>query len=470
MKSTVLLTGASGSMGHQAFLELLGRRDEYVVRLLLRGSSTNRKRFAKWEGWDDLEIVWGDLTQPADVRRAVSGVDAVLHTAALISPAADRAPEAALRINYGGTRNLLDAVAREPDGLERIRFVYVGSVAQYGDRLPPIEWIRTGDPLKPSIHDYYALTKCAAESAVIESGIKHWVSMRQTYIAIPDTMSLLDPILFHQPLDQRIELITSRDAGFGLVQCLHQPDDFWGRVYNMAGGPECRVKYASYMNQVFRLLGVGDYREVFDRSWFALQNFHCGYYADSGVLNSYLGHQRDTLDHHLAQLDEAVAGWMKLGARLCPNSLIRLYMRRMSDPLRWLDEGNHPYINAFFGSREAWEEIPEWHQEPVIDHAHRKPEVDRETEKPRQRSGEMSLEAIRGFAESRGGRCQAETLEGVSQKLEWVCSAGHHFEASPRLLIDGGYWCPECAPTIDDSNDWDHRNRADGDPFLARYV
>ena len=179
-ETTVLLTGASGSMGWEAFLELRRRSDRISTRLLLRPSPANKKRFAKFEGEDRLEIIWGDLTSPADVQRAVRGVDFVLHPAAMISPLADQYPEMARRINVGGTVNLLDAIRAEPDGIDRIRFVYIASVAQYGDRLPPIEWINVGDPLRPSVHDYYALTKMEAETAVIESGLRYWVSMRQT--------------------------------------------------------------------------------------------------------------------------------------------------------------------------------------------------------------------------------------------------------------------------------------------------
>ena len=36
---------------------------------------------------------------------------------------------------------------------------------------------------KPSVGDFYATTKMAAERALIESGLKYWVSIRQTYIA-----------------------------------------------------------------------------------------------------------------------------------------------------------------------------------------------------------------------------------------------------------------------------------------------
>lgn len=356
----VLLTGASGSMGHEAFLELMRRQDRYETRLLLRPSKKNKKMFAPYANEPALEIVWGDLTDPDDARRAVSDVDYVLHPAALISPEADRHPQVARRVNVGGMQNLLAAIRDEPGGLERIGFVNVGSVAQYGDRLPPIETIRVGDPLKPSVHDYYALTKCEAERLVVESGLQRWASLRQTFIVIPDLMSLIDPIMFHQPLDQCIEFITARDAGYGLVQCLEAPDEFWNRIYNMSGGPSCRATYEEFLAGQLEIFGLGDYRRCLEPKMFATRNFHCGYFSDSGELDKYLGHFRDTREDTFAMIEANVPGYLKLLCRLSPKALVKRLARWYSDPIRWLKEDNEPYIRAFLGSREEWEQIPGW--------------------------------------------------------------------------------------------------------------
>ncbi|MDP6978084.1 MAG: NAD(P)-dependent oxidoreductase [Myxococcota bacterium] len=465
-KRTILLTGASGSMGGEAFLELKRRSATLNTRLLLRPSKVNKKNFAAFDGRDGVEIIWGDLTNPDDVLRAVEGVDVVLHPAAMISPAADAAPETARRINVGGTVNLIEAIKAQPGGAESIPLVYVGSVAQYGDRLPPNEWINVGDPLKPSVHDYYALTKMEAETAVIESGLKYWASMRQTFIAIPNTLSLLDPILFHQPLDQRIELITSRDAGYGLVQAIDAPEAFWGRVYNMSGGPSCRVTYYDYMERVFSMLGLGKPHEIFDRNWFALQNFHCGYYQDSHELDAFTGHFRDSLEDQLEQLNNSFPAWMRLGGSLCPKSLIKLYMKRMAEPLQWVAEEKHSHVNAFFGHRDAWESIPGWHEAPID----RCAPSEAPDEHPVGRVEGMTLDDLHAFAGRRGGRLEATQVDGPVHRLPWVCAHGHRFEASPRLLAGSGYWCPECAPRVEDVSGWNYGERSKHDGLLAEFL
>ena len=454
-KKRVFLTGASGSMGGEAFKELLTRRDKYDIVILLRPSKKNRKAFAKYEGQEGIRIVWGDLCNPDDVSEAVNGADHVLHPAALIAPAADHNPPLCKRINCGSTENIIAAIKQQPNGGDDVTLVYIASVAMYGDRLPPIHMVKVGDPLKPSVGDFYATTKMAAERAVIESGLKHWAVLRQTYIAIPNAVSLMDPIMFHQPVNTHIELITSEDAGYGLVQTLEAPDDFYGRVYNMGGGPSCRVVYKDYMEQTMKLSGLGDYRKVMPLNWFAIRNFHCCWYEDSYVLNEYLGHWRHSLQDHLMQVKAAMPWYLRLGARITPKFVIRAVLKRMADPPKWIEGNDEEKIKAFFGSREAWERIPDWGQADWEDSAAPEP---RQEARPASRTiGDMQR-----LAESRGGQCLSTDVSDAKERLRWKCAFGHEWEATP-VLIEVGHWCPDCAPPP-----WDYDAIAKLDPLLAQ--
>src|SRR4030042_6050349 len=152
-RKKVFLTGASGSMGGEAFKELL-RRDRHDIVLLLRPSKQNRKAFTKYESQEGIKIVWGDLCNFDDVLEAVNGVDYVLHPAAFIAPEAGKNPRVCKGINCGGTENIIDAIKKQPDSGDHVRLVYVGTVAAYGDRLPPIHMVRGGDPLQPRVGDF----------------------------------------------------------------------------------------------------------------------------------------------------------------------------------------------------------------------------------------------------------------------------------------------------------------------------
>lgn len=455
VKKKVFLTGASGSMGGEAFKELLRRKAEYDVVLLLRPSRQNKKAFARYDGQEGVRIVWGDLCNPDDVLEAIDGVDYVLHPAAFIAPEADKNPPLCKRINCGGTENIIAAIKKQPDNGDNVRFVYVGSVAEYGDRLPPIHMVKVGDPLKPSVGDFYATTKIAAERAVIESGLKYWAVMRQTYIAIPDALSLMDPILFHQPVNTHIELITSEDAGYGLVQTMEAPDEFYGRVYNMGGGPSCRVVFKDYLEQMMKIFGLGDYRKITPLNWFALRNFHCCWYEDSYVLNEYLGHWRHSLDDHYEQVREATPWYLKLGGAMAPDLIVKAFMRRMAEPLKWIENEEEEKVKAFFGSREAWERIPDWDNYVCSGESRRVEPAKKLNDK------EYTIDDMQELAESRGGQCLSTEFVGMEATLRWKCAFGHQFEATPRLL-HAGHWCPQCAPPP-----WDYDAIAKVDRALA---
>jgi uncharacterized protein YbjT (DUF2867 family) len=69
----ILVTGASGFVGRHIVSALLSA--EKSVRSLVRDPS-------KAEGVGG-EVVQGDMTDPASLRRAVEGVDAVIHLVAV---------------------------------------------------------------------------------------------------------------------------------------------------------------------------------------------------------------------------------------------------------------------------------------------------------------------------------------------------------------------------------------------------
>ena len=93
------------------------------------------------------------------LKKCVKGCDIILHIAAFVSPAADYHLKQAMKVNYGSTRNLINAIY-ELRQEAHTRFVYIGTVAETGDRTPPpIHWGRVGYPIKPSIFDKLARTE-----------------------------------------------------------------------------------------------------------------------------------------------------------------------------------------------------------------------------------------------------------------------------------------------------------------------
>jgi UDP-glucose 4-epimerase len=104
----------------------------------------------------DVELIEGDVADPDAARRAVRGMDYVLHQAAIPSvPRSVKDPARSNRANIDGTLNLL--LAARDAGVKRL--IFAGSSSVYGDAaaLPKREDM-PANPLSP-----YALQKLVGE-------------------------------------------------------------------------------------------------------------------------------------------------------------------------------------------------------------------------------------------------------------------------------------------------------------------
>lgn len=481
-KQVVLLTGASGSMGYEAFKLLWGQRDRYELVLLLRPSKKNQRKFRYFEKQAEkeggLRIVWGDVLNRQDVNLACSGIDWCLHPMALISPEADRYPGLADKVNARGTRYIVDAIeAQDPD---HIKMVYIASVAEYGDRLPPVHMGRCGDPILPSKYDHYALSKIRGELAVMQSAIRHRVSLRQTFIMIPDLFSLKDPIMFHQPVFSLMENITARDSGRLLVNCLEvdENSDFWGGYYNISGGPACRTTYLHFLDRIYSMLGM-DYRKVMDRKWFALRNFHMQFFEDSGRLNAYLHHWESgqTLEDYYKEVWESMPWYLKVTAwynkyippykwivEAATRAQLQKLAGRPDGTLGWVKAGDSGRIRAFYESLEAFEQIPSWEKHmPSLDLSQPYTRIDHGYDENKE---QLELKDLRQAARFRGGKLVSAGWDGdVHNALRWECCRDHSFELTPHSVLKGGHWCMDCI-----SPPWDYEALANLNPYAAQVL
>ena len=153
---TTLVTGGNGFVG-SALVRLLLEQD-HQVRVLVRPGSDRRNLEQL-----DIDLVEGDLTDPASLQRAVRGCSHLFHVAAdyrLWIPD----PERMYRTNVDGSRDLLRAAADAGAG----RMVYTSSVATLGinrDRSPADETTPVG---LADMVGHYKRSKFLAEQAVRE--------------------------------------------------------------------------------------------------------------------------------------------------------------------------------------------------------------------------------------------------------------------------------------------------------------
>ncbi len=149
--ATVLVTGATGFVGPHVVHALRAR--EVPVRALVR----DQRRGSRLAAWG-AELVVGDVTEPASLRTAVTGVDAVVHLVAIIK---GRRAEFE-RIMAQGTRDLV-AAAREAGVRRFVLASALGLDERSKDAVP-----------------YYA-AKWEMERALKESGLEY-VILRPSFV------------------------------------------------------------------------------------------------------------------------------------------------------------------------------------------------------------------------------------------------------------------------------------------------
>lgn len=247
---TVLVTGASGFIGQALTRKLCARRDP--VRVLVR----SRARFEQL-AIDGVEVVEGDLTEPAAVDRAMAGIDLAFSIAGTFRE--PNLSDARYReINVDGVRNILEAARRH--GVRRV--VHCSTVGIHGDvkGAPASE----AAPLVPD--GIYEVTKAEGDQLALRFGRDNdldVVVIRPAPVYGPGDTRLLK--LFKMASKRRVVLLGPGTAHYHLVHVDDLVDGFVlaGETEGIAGeafiiaGPE-RPDLNQLIRTLARVLGNPD--------------------------------------------------------------------------------------------------------------------------------------------------------------------------------------------------------------------
>ncbi len=155
----VLVTGACGQVGSRLVRQLIERK--YEVRALILPDDPNRKRLAGL----DIEIVEGNLLDLNITETVVKGINAVIHTANLVSPIQGMTQSEFFHNNVLSTYNIVSAASHAGTVM---RFVHTSSSAVYPNDTQIIDAayhpVDELHPLRPI--GTYAATKLAGENAL----------------------------------------------------------------------------------------------------------------------------------------------------------------------------------------------------------------------------------------------------------------------------------------------------------------
>lgn len=241
MSGPIFVTGGAGSVGRM------------LVEQFVEAGKTVRifdlpfMDFSGLEDRDSIEIVKGDITSADDVAKAVDGVSAAIHLAALLPPTSERDRDKTFAVNVGGTESIIKAMEENaPDAV----LVFTSSISTYGntyDEEPPVKTDHSQSAI-----DVYAESKIVAEKAVRESSLK-WIAMRIGGIAVPAFLEPPDPWPF--VADQRVEMVHRDDVVDALFASVDAPEAA-NKILNIAGGPTWQLKGEDYVRDFYGFMGA----------------------------------------------------------------------------------------------------------------------------------------------------------------------------------------------------------------------
>lgn len=249
MSTSVLVTGAFGNVGSSTVRHLLASGHR-VVAVDLKSPHT----VAVAARFDDrVRVVWGNICDASLWAQALDGIDAVIHLAAMIPPATERAPELAQAVNVGATLELIRQMAASPTA-KRLVFASSMTVAGHEQHLrsPPL---RVEDVPQPA--DIYGHGKLACERH-IQSSHLDWSILRLA-VCPPAALSKKDAEgfdnIFDTSADGRIELVHTDDAGLAFANAV-SCDAAIGRILFIGGGDTCRTQVLDFYNRMFATMGL----------------------------------------------------------------------------------------------------------------------------------------------------------------------------------------------------------------------
>ncbi len=293
----VLITGGLGGLGLTISGTFIAHGHE--VRIFELETPASRERLKELAG--KAEVVWGDIGNADALKRALEGMDALVHLAAIIPPLSEENPGLTKRVNIDGTRNVIEAVkaAERP-----VRLLITSSVSVFGptpDAKAPLHPDR--NPMNPV--DHYTRSKAECEKMVKASGLDHVI----VRIAAAPHLDL-DPAkmkgMFMFPHDSRIEFVHMKDVATAMAHAIERFDRVKNRVYILAGGKSQQFIYSDFLAHTLGAVGL----PCPPAHKFSKNPSYLDWY-DTADAQAALDYQNHTVDDFTRELAAKMPGWQR---------------------------------------------------------------------------------------------------------------------------------------------------------------
>jgi len=261
------------------------------------------------------EIVWGDITRPDSVRRALEDVDLVVHMAGILPPLAYQKPDLARKVNVGGTKLLVDAIKEK--GV-RIPLIFTSSVAVFGPT-PGASEPLSAERNEPRPSGAYGETKLEAENIIRDSGLDHVILRLTAVMYFTHEVSDLKR-MYSVPLDTRVEFCHPDDLALAIRNAVRSFEAVKGNTLVVSGGPSGRMLYAEMVGAILGIMGL----PLPPADKFTRQPYYLDWY-DTSRSQELLDFQRRSFSDYLADYARELS--RKYTAFFLP------FMRRLVSPV-----------------------------------------------------------------------------------------------------------------------------------------
>jgi nucleoside-diphosphate-sugar epimerase len=219
------------------------------VRAFDLDNERNRKSVKKLQR--KAEIQWGDITQPDSVRKALEGVDMVVHMAGILPPVAYEKPELARKVNVGGTKILVDTL-KETE--KNIPLIFTSSVAVFGPTPAATRPISVEND-RPNPRGAYGETKLEAENLIRESGIDYLILRLTAVMYFTHEVSDIKR-MFSVPQNNRVEFCHPDDLALAILNAVRNFDSVKGHTLVISGGADQRMLYKDMVGSLLGVMGL----------------------------------------------------------------------------------------------------------------------------------------------------------------------------------------------------------------------
>ncbi len=297
----LLITGAFGNVG-KAVLEEAYRRSHEIIVFEVENKKTRKD--ARKHQHKIRDVIFGDIRNFRDVKKAVHGCDAVIHLVAIIPPLLKQQRKLTMDVNFGGTVNLVNAIKETK---RKIPLVFTSSASVMGPTQLQDKLVCRNDPLV--VTGNYEESKIKCEEFLKENADNYIVFRLAGVIPNFSALSFAGSFSYMEELfdmhpDMRLEIITATDVATALikgVEKLKSGSTPKNQAYILGGGEKngWQLRGREFLSRLFGSLSL----PVPDQKYFTkdVNAYHLDWY-DTKEAQQEFDFQNTSIEDYLKHI------------------------------------------------------------------------------------------------------------------------------------------------------------------------